>query len=274
MKIWKRKSKNLTKTLRVILLGILVWTVIEVACVRSALNRQPAPWPSLLKSGKILIASIHWNSETILRNNWIPAVLDLVKELGTQEVYISIQESGSWDRSKDALKVLDVDLDRLGVQRRIILDPTTHFDEISKPPAVTGWVSTPRDRLELRRIPYLARLRNLVMEPLFELRESGVVFDKILFLNDVVFTTQDIKNLIGTRNGNYGAACSIDFSTPPSFYDTFAMRDSEGHDALQQTWPFFRARGSRKALLANDIIPVSRLLERNGYVPLITIHCD
>ena len=127
-------------------------------------------------------------------------------------------------------------------------------------------------RLELRRIPYLARLRNLVMEPLFELRESGVVFDKILFLNDVVFTTQDIKNLIGTRNGNYGAACSIDFSTPPSFYDTFAMRDSEGHDALQQTWSSYRARGSRKALLANDVIVVSRLPERNGYVLLIATH--
>ena len=27
---------------------------------------------------------------------------------------------------------------------------------------------------------------------------------------------------------------STDFSKPPCFYDTFALRDSEGHDALQQ----------------------------------------
>ncbi|RMY50919.1 hypothetical protein D0863_14739 [Hortaea werneckii] len=257
MRICKRRSIYLSRPLRVILLGIVVWTIIEAAYVRSALTRQLAPWSKSLNSGRVYIASIHWNNEANLRSSWIPAVLDLVKELGTQEVYISIQESGSWDRSKDALKGLDNELDRLGVRRRIILDPTTHFDEISKPPAERGWVSTPRDRLELRRIPYLARLRNLVMEPLFELRQSGVVFDKVIFLNDVVFTTQDVQKLIGTRNGDYAAACSIDFSKPPRFYDTFALRDSEGHDALQQTWPFFRARSSRKALLANDAVPVS-----------------
>ena len=61
--------------------------------------------------------------------------------------------------------------------------------------------------LELRRIPYLARLRNLVMEPLFEMKKSGQTVDKILFLNDVVFTNDNVRNLLSTRNGDYAPAC-------------------------------------------------------------------
>ncbi|RMZ13460.1 hypothetical protein D0864_00441 [Hortaea werneckii] len=117
-------------------------------------------------------------------SNWTPAVLDLAKELGTQQVYISIEESSSWDRSKDTLSDLGIELDRLGV----ILDPTTHLDEISRPSAERRWVSTPRNRIGLRRLPYLAHIRSLVME----LREVGVMSDKVTFLNDLVFTTQDV----------------------------------------------------------------------------------
>lgn len=161
-------------------------------------------------------------------------MLDVVKELGREHVYVSIQESGSWDNSKGALRNFDEQLDKLGVQRRIILDPTTHLDGINKPPAQTGWLKTPRDQVELRRIPYLSRLRNEVMQPLHELESSGFRFDRILFLNDVVFTTQDVRNLSATRDGNYAAACSLNFSKPPTFYDTFALRDREGYDAMMQ----------------------------------------
>jgi hypothetical protein len=62
--------------------------------------------------------------------------------------------------------------------------------------------------------------------------------------------------LIATRNGNYAAACSLDFSKPPSYYDTFALRDISGAKPVTQTWPYFLAAESRNALMSNSPVPV------------------
>jgi len=161
--------------------------------VQSILDYRRSRAPYLSEVGapdgqKIFIASIHWNNEEILRSHWVPGVLGLVDHFGKDNVYVSVQESGSWDDSKGALRELDQSLEQAGVRRRIILDKTTHEDEIKKAPAESGWIQTPRGAKELRRVPYLAKLRNLVLKPLQELVEAGEHFDKILFLNDVVFT--------------------------------------------------------------------------------------
>ena len=108
----------------------------------------------------------------------------------------------------------------------------------------------------LRRIHYWLNLRNKVLEPLVEMAEKGEKFDKVLFLNDVVFSADDILSLLQTKNGEYAAACTLDFESPPAFYDTFALRDSDGYPALMQTWPFFRSAASRNAVIANEPIPV------------------
>ncbi|KAF3491804.1 uncharacterized protein GIQ15_01321 [Arthroderma uncinatum] len=205
-------------------LVVVIWSVTEVLWVQRALVRQ-------------------LNTEP-------------VNAIGRDNVFVSLQESGSWDDSKDQLRHLDALLAENDVPRRIILDDTTHLDEISKPPVSSGWIKAPSGQTELRRIPYLAKLRNSVMEPLYERKKEGIVYDKVLFLNDVVFNTLDIRRLLSTRAGNYAAACSLDFSKPPNFYDTFALRDSEGHDQLMQTWPYFRSRTSRHALKNSQPIPV------------------
>lgn len=62
--------------------------------------------------------------------------------------------------------------------------------------------------------------------------------------------------LLRTRNGDYAAACSLDFSKPPQYYDTFALRDSEGHEPVTVIYPYFRSRASRKAIMANEAVPV------------------
>lgn len=139
-----------------------------------------------VRNHRVFIASIHWNNEKILRSNWNRAVLDLVEYFGVHNVHISIHESGSWDNSKDALMALDNELEDLGVKRTITLEQTTHADEMAKP-VTTGWIDTPRGKKELRRIPYLSKLRNLALQPLNELAASGIKFDKVLFLNDVAF---------------------------------------------------------------------------------------
>jgi len=69
--------------------------------------------------------------------------------------------------------------------------------------------------------------------------------------------TNDVLKLLNTNDGIYAAACSLDFSKPPLYYDTFALRDSEGHEHVMQTWPFFRSAQSREALKRFSPVPVA-----------------
>jgi Cryptococcal mannosyltransferase 1 len=172
---------------------------LEIICLRwsflSSLDSSLAPQ---FGRQRIFVASTHWNNEAIIRSHWNAAILELVREIGIKSIYISIYESGSWDDSKGALRELDFELERLGVSKTIILDQTTHIDEIEKPPAASGWVDTPRGKKELRRIPYLSKLRNLSLKPLRDLEKSGQKFDYVLFLSDVVFKVSQ------TRFPHYG----------------------------------------------------------------------
>ncbi|BAE60536.1 unnamed protein product [Aspergillus oryzae RIB40] len=258
MKAYRYALYRRTRRLRLALFFVLLgWTLVEVLRIKYTLVQQSQPELVALGSEKIYITGLHWNSELILRDAWIAAVVDLANTIGRDNVFVSIQESGSWDDTKGALILLDQLLAENDIPRRILIDYTTHFDEISKPPTGQGWIETPIGTTELRRIPYLAKLRNVAMEPLYELQNEGIVYDKILFLNDVIFTTSDVQRLLSTKGGNYAATCSLDFSKPPDFYDTFALRDAEGHDMLMQSWPYFRSRASRQAMKASQPVPVS-----------------
>ncbi|KAK4148840.1 glycosyltransferase [Chaetomidium leptoderma] len=238
----------------------LVWTVIEaqISYYRVARTERESRAQAVLhEPTRVYIASLHWNNEKILRAEWNRAVVDLVNTLGPENVFVSVYESGSWDDSKGALRELDEELEKTGVARKIILDEETHRDLIDGPPEKEGWITIPDGRTMPRRIPYLSRLRNLSLQPLRDLAGNGTRFDHVLFLGDVVFSVPDIITLIKTNNGHYAAACSLDFSKPPNFYDTFALRDARGHEHASQTWPYFRASKSRKAMINAQPVPVS-----------------
>lgn len=66
----------------------------------------------------------------------------------------------------------------------------------------------------------------------------------------------DVISLLNTNDGVYAAACALDFSKPPRYYDTFALRDSNGDETLMQEWPYFRSAISRNSLLAMSPVPV------------------
>jgi hypothetical protein len=149
------------------------------------LDATPAPVPA--QKPRIFIASLHWNTEVILRSRWNDAVVNLVRHLGVENVYFSAYESGSWDDTKLALTELDERLAQLELRRTVLLNEKTHADELMEKPG-PGWVMTSRGRKELRRIPYLSRLRNLSLEPLRDLKARGTTFDWVLFLGDVAFT--------------------------------------------------------------------------------------
>lgn len=262
------RKLNLRTTL---LVTLLVTTFVDFVryhrwSLGSAVEQQGAQ--NLGEPQKIFIASTHWNNEAVLRAHWNSAVVELVRHFGVDNVHVSVYESGSWDDSKGALRELDRQLAELGASRTIVLDETTHQDVISQTPGLSGWIDTPRNARELRRIPYLSQLRNLSLEPLQRLFESGgVTFDKILFLNDVVFTVDDVLALLGTNGGDYAAACSLDFSRAPSYYDTFALHDAEGHETVMQTWPYFRSSRSRSALKANRPVPVASCWNGMVFMP-------
>ena len=208
---------------------------------------------------RIFIVSTHWNNERVLRDHWNAQVLRLAEYLGPQNVFVSVYESGSWDDSKGALRELGHALDAINIPNHIALDPVTHKDLMDQPSETTGWVTIPGngEKKELRRIPYLSKIRNLSLRPLLSLREKGMLFTKILFLNDVIFNIEDVLTLLETNNGRFAAACSLDFSKPPNIYDTFAIRDSSGHELMMQKWPYFRSAMSRDALKSLRDIPVS-----------------
>ncbi|KAF2132012.1 glycosyltransferase family 69 protein [Dothidotthia symphoricarpi CBS 119687] len=228
----------------------------------ASLHAPPPP----RNSKRIYIAAQHWNSERLLREHWNAALFALVQELGIENVFVAIYESGSYDDTKVALRELDSRLEDLHVDRDITLSPVSHADEITKLPTEHGWINTTDGQTELRRIPFLASTRNHVFRPLEALTARGVRFDTILFLNDVVFTPEDVLKLLDTNGGDFAAACSLDFAKPPHFYDTFALRDAHGHEALMQTWPYFRSYPSRHA--AERFLPVPVASCWNGMVAM------
>ena len=179
------------RSTRLLLLTIVLLFALDVLLLmRSA---SPATPQSSLphkdsKPTKIFLASTHWNNEVRLRGFWNKAVVALADHLGPENIYVSIYESGSWDDSKGALRELDAELELLGIERTVVLEESTHADEIAKTPAAEGWIDTPRGKKELRRIPFLANLRNVSLKPLANLALNGIKFDRILFLNDVAFT--------------------------------------------------------------------------------------
>ena len=65
----------------------------------------------------------------------------------------------------------------------------SHKDEIEKQPG-EGWAKIPDGNMALRRIPFLAKLRNQVLITLEALDREGEQFDTVLFLNDVVFSVR------------------------------------------------------------------------------------
>ncbi|KAK3687693.1 cryptococcal mannosyltransferase 1-domain-containing protein [Podospora appendiculata] len=259
-------------TLRKLLALVVVWSFVEAQLIRRHITRAEPPGSSSiappLKPSRIYVASLHWNNEFILRSEWNKRVIDLVKDLGPANVFVSVYESGSWDDSKGALRDLGRELDQIGAPNQITLDTKTHADVMAAPPTGPGYVEKPSGEKALRRIPYLSRLRNLSLQPLRDLAANGTTFDHVLFLGDVIFTTADVAKLLTTNDYHYAAACSLDFSRPPLYYDTFALRDSDGHEHASQTWPYFRSSKSRNALLNHAPVPVSSCW--NGIVAMPT----
>ncbi|KAL8646210.1 MAG: hypothetical protein Q9226_006963 [Calogaya cf. arnoldii] len=219
----------------------------------------------------VYIASAQFNSGKLLQEHWIPSLLQIVKDLkqANIEVFVSIYENGSWDSTKSILDQLRQTLGDLGIANRITLDDKSHEYIIAHNESSSGWLRTAYGT-EMRRIPYLANVRNEALKPLHEMTTAGERFDKLIFINDVIFSPEDIWTLLNTRDGKYAAACALDFlnppwnhvdakvkgNHPPGMYDDFATRDSDGNILGSHLYPYFSSALSRKALISGHDVPV------------------
>ncbi|CAK7208899.1 hypothetical protein SBRCBS47491_000254 [Sporothrix bragantina] len=218
----------------------------------------------------VFIVSVHRNTEEILRSAWNENLLRLVDHLGHDRVYVSAVESGSQDHTKEALMDLQTQLAARGVSHTIDLGTTVweQLDELYAWPEPDtprserpGWIWDGEEgHFALRRIPYLARVRNQAMAPLLtEAARNGGQgrrFDRVLWINDVAFDTEDVLTLLDTRGGHYAAACAMDFKTYPHYYDTFALRDADGDKAVSPHWPWFRSADARADVRAGRPVRV------------------
>jgi len=76
---------------------------------------------------------------------------------------------------------------------------------------------------------------------------------RVVFLNDVIFSPLELLHLIfSTNNGDYAAACAIDYINPFKYYDTFATRDPDGYPLGVPFFPYFATAGPLSQILSTS----------------------
>ncbi|CAK5265205.1 unnamed protein product [Mycena citricolor] len=185
-----------------------------------------APIPRLPKNETYFIAANLYDYARHLPS-WTKQMDALIQHLGPQNVFLSIYESNSHDKTKAMLRDFEAHLERGGVRHRILMETDDR--------RTAGWTSDGHERVQ-----YMADMRNKALEPL---RNAT----KVIFFNDVYFEWKSIVRLLNTHNGEYDLACALDFDGI-GLYDTWVIRDGCGH-RTKEMWPYF----------SNDPVAVDRL---------------
>ncbi|TBU28322.1 cryptococcal mannosyltransferase 1-domain-containing protein [Dichomitus squalens] len=222
--------------------------------LRKALaERHPSP-QGYARGEKVFIAAAFHQNEQVLPY-WTQTMLDAITYLGTDNVFVSVVENYSSDRSPELLRDFASELDRRGVKNRILVQ-----DETIKKPEKVEWNP---------RIEFLAAIRNQALEPL--LAHGG--YDKVLFSNDIFIEPESVIELLETRDGDFDFACGLDFGHFGA-YDMWVLRDRVGH-LTAGIWPYFFDTAGYEAMKKEDPVPVFTCW--NGIVvfqadPVLPIH--
>ncbi|CCM01092.1 uncharacterized protein FIBRA_03140 [Fibroporia radiculosa] len=204
--------------------------------IQQVLADKPHPYPNGYGKGeKIYIAAAFYNNEQILPY-WTNTFLTVISYLGTQNVFVSIVESSSTDRSPELLSDFATKLSDMGVAHRVLVRDDT--------------IVKPGDLSFNNRINFLAAIRNRVMEPLVE--NGG--YSRVLFSNDVYVEPESVIELLETADGQYDMACAMDFNHFGA-YDAWVLRDRLGH-LTSTVWPFFIDAPSIKLMHEDAPVPV------------------
>ena len=214
-------------------------------------HRRPSGYA---RGEKVFIAAAFHQNEAVIPY-WTRTMLDTIVYLGADNVFVSIVENYSSDRSPDLLREFAGELDRRGVRNRVLVQ-----DETVKKPSDVQWNP---------RIEFLAAIRNQALEPL--LQTGG--YDKVLFSNDIFIEPESVIELLETRGGDFDFACGLDFGHFGA-YDMWVLRDRVGR-LTAGIWPYFFDTADYEAMKAEEPVPVFTCW--NGIVvfkadPLLPVH--
>ncbi|KAL4805469.1 cryptococcal mannosyltransferase 1-domain-containing protein [Aspergillus unguis] len=241
-----RYHKLRRRITQLLLLTLILWSTADVFLVHRHFHEEQIHLDYRPPDRqRIFIASALWDNERTLPSQWSTGVIELANIFGAENIFLSVYASGTSDSTNNALRSLEKTLEAIDVGRRIRIVDSTPEDEVLKGP--------PADQ---RRISRVSHLRNSAVHPIYDLRDAGTFFDRILFLSDVAFTKDDVLSLLNTNYNTYTAACSFDMLEPPSDSDAFALRDADGYEHVMQKWPFFRSSRSRDAMKYMLPVPV------------------
>ncbi|WVF66089.1 hypothetical protein IAT40_000828 [Kwoniella sp. CBS 6097] len=205
-----------------------------------------------------IAANLHDNEAVLAR--WSDQLVQLAFHLGREDVFVSIYESNSRDRTKSLLSVLNNTLTNLSISHRIV----TAEDNKHWWPYQTS----------SERIAYLANARNKALEPIQSADDAVRIPDwegytKVLFLNDIWYSWQSMARLLDTKvegeeDEEYDQACAMDFFAS-GLYDTWAARDICG-TPLRVFWPYVKDSVTVKQIRKEEPFRVSSCW--NGAVAL------
>ncbi|KAJ6544680.1 cryptococcal mannosyltransferase 1-domain-containing protein [Mycena vulgaris] len=184
---------------------------------------------------KVFIGVMFSNNIAILPY-WIKEFTKVIYYLGTENVFISVVESNSWDGTAEMLDEWKTTLDGMGVAHLI----RTRDQTIKRPAEMPGNV----------RIDFLSAVRNLVMAPLVE--NGG--YDVVIFSNDVLIEAESVVDLLKTKDGEWDMVCGLDLARW-GMYDAWVLRDRLGRLA-SSLWPFFLEDAGLEAVMADQPAPV------------------
>ncbi|KAG9199071.1 hypothetical protein G6514_009085 [Epicoccum nigrum] len=196
-------------------------------------------------SEKVFIAaSLYEGDGQLTSGGWGKSVLQLIDLLGPDNVHLSIYEDNPSEAAMQSLA---------SFRHNVTCNSTIIGEKLD--PSTLPRVTLPTGETRLKRIAFLAEVRNRALAPI---DHQGVKFDKILYLNDVNFHPIDAVQLLfatnidSTGRTNYGAACALDFINAFKYYDRFATRDYDGHVTGIPFFPYFTSAGS--AISRKDIL--------------------
>lgn len=195
--------------------------------------------PNIFKEKSYYFAINLFNSEEILPNMLVQ-LINVLSFLNFDNIYISIYENGSTDQTQHLLKILQNALTYWNIPHSII------SEEYSRPQVY-------------HRIEYLASIRNKALRPLRKLyKKTKRRFDKIVFINDILFCSIDVLELIlQAESQQADLTCGLDYTITNNhtiFYDTWVARDMRGR-------PF----KPRKMSLVGDRIGAKRYLRHQPF---------
>lgn len=218
------------------------------ATLRNTVQKSTSLGRGNPRNEKIFIAaSLYDRDGDIAGGLWGQSVLKLIDLLGQENVYLSIYENDSGSAGAGALRDLEA---HVPCNNSIVYEDSLDLDRLHS-------VTVPGGSKRIRRIEYLAEVRNRALRPLEA--HKKVQFDRLLYLNDVAFDPVDALQLLFSThvddNGiaRYRAACAVDFINPFKFYDTYATRDLQGFGMGLPFFPWFSNVGdgqSRKDVLS------------------------